>query len=416
MPKTILHIDFDSYFASCEQQFNPSLRGKPIGVTATNGRHCIIAASREAKKLGIKSPSATWEATNIVPSIIFVPGQFKKYWEITQKFINICKDYSPYVEIFSLDEVFMDISSTQYLYKDKYEIIKIIKERIKNEIGEYITVSVGMSSNKLLAKLGSGLNKPNGFCEITKENLDEIYKKCKLTDICGIGERIALRLNKLGVYSLLDLRQIPFYRLKLEFGSVEARFLQNVGFGVDDSLVIPYYLAPETKSVGRNYCLPHNEYDFRIVLQNVYELSEEIALKLRRLRKLGKTVFFYLGGSKSVHGSKTVNEFESGKDIFTACLAILEDNGFEFMQNDYIRRISIGASNLSDGHFLNLNLFENLDKKHQVLQIVDKINAKFGDYTIRNGFLLYADKLKTVPNGFMADRFERVKLAQDTTF
>jgi DNA polymerase-4 len=99
MQKTILHIDFDSYFASCEQQFDPSLRGKPIGVTATNGRHCIIAASREAKKLGVKSPSATWEATNIVPSIVFVPAHFTKYWEITQKFIDICKDYSPIVSL-----------------------------------------------------------------------------------------------------------------------------------------------------------------------------------------------------------------------------------------------------------------------------------------------------------------------------
>ncbi len=192
--------------------------------------------------------------------------------------------------------------------------------------------------------------------------------------------------------------------------------MQNVGFGKDDLPVIPYYLAPETKSVGRNYCLPQNEYDFRVVLQNVYELSEEIALKLRRLGKLGKTVFFYLGGSKSIHASKTVNEFEGGKDIFKACLSILEDNSFYFGQNDYIRRISIGASNLSDGHFLNLNLFENLDKKHKVLKTIDKLNDKFGDYTIRNGFLLYADKLKTVPNGFMADRFERVKLAQNATF
>ena len=108
--RVILHIDFDSYFASCEQQFNPSLRGKPVGVVATNGRTCIIAASREAKKMGVKSPSRTWEVKNICPQLITVPAQFDCYWEITQKFLSICKDYTPYVELFSLDEVFMDIT------------------------------------------------------------------------------------------------------------------------------------------------------------------------------------------------------------------------------------------------------------------------------------------------------------------
>jgi DNA polymerase-4 len=105
--KTILHIDFDSFFASVEQQFDPKLRGNPIGVTAQNGRTCIIAASREAKKLGVKSPSRTWEALQKVPNMIFVPAQFERYWEITQKFLDICKDFSPYVELFSLDEVFI---------------------------------------------------------------------------------------------------------------------------------------------------------------------------------------------------------------------------------------------------------------------------------------------------------------------
>ncbi|MEK9207283.1 MAG: DNA polymerase IV, partial [Patescibacteria group bacterium] len=129
MNKTILHIDFDSYFASCEQQFDDSLRGRPIGVTATNGRTCIIAASREAKKLGIKSPTRVWEARQIAPDLITVPAHFEKYWEITQKFLNICKDYSPYVELFSLDEVFIDVTSTENLFGGHLEIVRKIRQR-----------------------------------------------------------------------------------------------------------------------------------------------------------------------------------------------------------------------------------------------------------------------------------------------
>ena len=412
MNRIILHIDFDSYFASVEQQFNPLLRGKPIGVTAQNGRHCIIAASREAKKLGIKSPSVTWEALQKVPNMIFVSASFTKYWEITQKFLDICKDYSPFVELFSLDEVFMDVTQTQYLFKNKYNLINIIKERIKDEIGEYITVSAGISYNKLLAKLASGINKPNGFLEITPQNKDEIYAKCKLTDFCGIGERIALRLQKLGIHTPLALKQASLDLLIQEFKDAEGHFLYNLGKGIDDSKVIPYYVADETKSVGRNYCLPQNEYDKRTIFQNVYELCEEVALKLRRLNKKSKTGFIYLGGSKSVHGRKTVNDyFESANVLFAVCLQILKENKFVLNSQDYIRRISVGASSLSDSQNISLSLFENDNKKHKLLETVDKINEKYGDHTIRNGFLLYAPKLTTVPNGYMADKYEREKLA-----
>lgn len=417
MDKIILHIDFDSYFASCEQQFNPKLRGKPIGVTAQNGRTCIIAASKEAKKLGVKSPGRTWEAIQKVPNMIFVPASFEKYWQITQKFIDICKDFSPYVEIFSLDEVFMDITQTQNLFGGKYELIERIKKRIKTEIGDYITVSVGISYNKLLAKLASGKNKPNGLFEITSENLDSVYKNTSLTDFCGIGDRIAIRLKRIGAYSPFDIRIMPLYKLKAEFGNVEANFLKTLSKGVDDSPVVPYTLSPLVKSVGRNYCLPQNEYDKRIVFQNLYELCEEIAIKLRRLKLSAKTAGIYLGGSKNIHGRKTISQhFNSGKDIFNICVKILNENSFYLNENDYIRRISVWAGGLEESSLISLPLFDSDKKKDRVLETVDRINDKFGDHTIRNGFLLYADKLTTAPNGYMADKYERTKLAQNNSY
>jgi DNA polymerase IV len=304
--QAILHIDFDSFFASCEQQFNPKLRGKPIGVTATNGRTCIIAASREAKKLGIKAPGRTWEAIKIVPDMIYVPAQFEKYWEVTQKFLNICKDYSPQIELFSLDEVFIDITKTEHLFSGRYEVIKVIKKRIRQEIGEYITVSVGLSYNKLLAKLGSGLNKPDGLAEIWPKDVEKVYSTIELTDLCGIGERVKRRLNKIGIYTPLELREAPLDPLIKEFKDVEGHFLKSLGEGADDRVVVPYYFAEETKSVGRNYCIPQNTYDQRFILQHIYELSEEVGIKLRRLNKKGRTVGLWLGGNKSMHGRKTI--------------------------------------------------------------------------------------------------------------
>jgi DNA polymerase-4 len=411
MNKIILHIDFDSFFASVEQQYNPKLRGRPVGVVAQNGRTCIIAASKEAKKLGVKSPSRTFEAIKIAPDIVFVPAHFNLYWEQTKKFINICKDYSPFVELFSLDEVFMDVTATIPLFKSPYAIAEKIKERIKKEIGEFITVSVGISYNKLLAKLASGIKKPDGLFEITKNNLDEVYKNVQLTDFCGIGEKIRLRLNRLGIYTPIDLKNASPKMLIREFKEIEGNFLKSIGLGIDNSEVNPYYKKIEAKSVGRSYCLLKNEYNKRIIFQNIYELCEEVALKLRRLGKSAKTAGIYLGGSISVSGRKTKNYFNSGSDLYRICLEILKDNNFYLSKSDYIRRISIWVGNLEDDKNLTIPLFYFQSKKDKLLKTVDKINEKFGDHTIRNGFLLYADKLTTVPNGYMADKYERAKLA-----
>src|ERR1035437_2830468 len=414
MQKTILHIDFDSYFASCEQQSNINLRNKPIGVTAQNGRTCIIAASREAKKLGVKSPSRTWEALQKVPNMVFVPAHFEKYWEITQIFLDICKDFSPFVQLFSLDEVFMDVTSTENLFGGKYQLIEKIKERIKNEIGEYITVSVGISYNKILANLGSGMDKPNGQVEITPANLLKVYAGIELSDFCGIGRRIEERLNQLRIHTPLELRDAPLEVLLKEFKDAEGHFLYNLGQGIDNSEVVPYYLAGQTKSIGRNYCLPQNQHDERIVMQNVYELCEEVMLKLRKLSKKAKTAGIYLGGSRSVHGRKSIKRyFDSGQEMFALCQKILAEDGFYFGQNDYVRQISVWAGNLQEAINLEQSLFDFDEKKNKIINTVDSINDKFGNHTIRRGFLLNADKLTTVPNGFMADRYERQKIAKE---
>lgn len=419
MEKIILHIDFDSFFASVEEQYNPKLRGKPFGVTAANSRTCIIASSKVAKRLGISTGSRSFEALKIYPDFQLVSANFNRYWEVSKKFIAICKDYSPYVEVFSIDELFIDITKTHNLFGGVCCLIEKIKYRIRKEIGDYITVSIGISHNKLLAKLASGLRKPNGIMEIKKEDIEAVYKTVKLTDICGIGERINKRLINMGIRKLLDLRTIPFTYLKAEFGNMEALFLKNVAFGIDSSPVIPYTNPTSVKSVGRNYCLPKNEYDKRTVLKNVYELCEEVGIKLRRLNKKGRTLGFSLRGSFVLDIRKTTNHyFNSGKEIFNFFLYLFHKEYPSrkiFLPKDYVRQISIWVSNLEDAGVLPLSLFDMDLKKNRLQQTIDKINERFGDHTIRNGFLLDANKLTTVPNGFMADKYERFKLSQAET-
>jgi DNA polymerase-4 len=325
---TILHIDFDSFFASCEQQFNPHLRGKPIGVTATNGRNCIIAASREAKKLGVKSPSVVWEARQLVPDLIPVPAHFEDYWEISKKFIALAKNYSPYVEVFSLDEVFMDVTKTAHFFGGVDGLITSIKNELRKEVCKYITVSVGISHNKLLAKLASGMRKPDGIFSITPKDVKDVFAESDLTDIYGIGSRIESRLNLMGISTLLELHSTSREDLKKEFGNVEGEFLYNVGQGVDTRPVIPYYNTVDVKSVGRNYYLARNEENQTVVIQNIYELCEEVAIKLRRLGKSARTVGIYLRGSQNISARKTYHTYiHTGKDILKVLLYLL--NGYE---------------------------------------------------------------------------------------
>lgn len=417
-PKTlpiILHIDFDSFFASVEQQYQPHLRDKPIGVTAHNGRTAIISASREAKKMGVKNVMRTYEAFKICPDLKLVSGDFDKYWEISKQFIRICKDYSPYIEVFSLDELFIDVTYSAHLFGGVISLVQKIKQRVKTEIGEYITVSVGVSHNKLLAKLASGLKKPDGIVFIAPQNVESVYAIAKLTDICGIGSRIKERLNLMGIYTLLKLRKAPLDSLIAEFGNVEGHFLYNVGKGVDTRVVNSFTEEIPVKSVGRNYCLPHNEYDKRIVLQNVYELCEEVGLKLRRIQKKARLIALSLTGEGDIFGHITYNTyFDTGKELYETCLRIIYKNAFnrEQFERGYVRQIRVWTGLLMDTANLPLPLLPKDRKKEKITKAVDILNDKFGHHTIRNGFLLYADKLTTKPNGFMGDAYEKQKLAR----
>ncbi len=408
--RTILHIDFDSFFASVEQQHNPIFRNKPLGVTATNGRNCIIASSREAKALGIGTATRVHDALKLCPTINLTSADFRKYWVESQKFIEICKDFSPYVEVFSIDELFMDITQSAHLFGGTDRLIKQIKQRIAQEVGAYITVSVGVSYNKMLAKMGSGLRKPNGITKITPENLIHVYRNAILTDICGIGQRIQARLNSMGIYTLSQLHHAPLPTLIAEFGNVEGTFLKRVGLGIDESNVIPYTETPTVKSVSREYCLPHNQYDKHIVLQNIYELCEEVGIKLRRLHKKARSAGVFIRGTTSIKGHKTYKTyFSTGKEMFAICSAVLSQNK-EAFYNGYVRQIGVWAGNLEDIQHTPLSLFDT-QKSEKLLETIDILNNKFGDHTIRNGFLLYADKLTTVPNGWMSDTYERTLLS-----
>lgn len=399
--RTIFHIDFDSFFASCEQHFNPNLREKPIGVTAANGRTCIIAASREAKKFGIKTGTRTWEADLLCPAIQYVQGDFDRYLDITKKFVEIASSYSPFVEVFSLDEVFIDMTPTIHLYGNNVlSVVADFKKRLAVEISPITTVSVGVSYNKLLAKLASGLNKPDGLMVIDHTNLESVYKNVQLTDICGIGDRLKKRLNMLEIYTLLALRNYPIRLLRKEFGNVCAEQLLCYAWAQDDSAVSSIYEEADAKSVGRNYCLPENEENQGKIIQILSELCEEIARRLRSINKKGRTVSLFLSGERHMSGRRTISTYiNQGKDILSVVRLFYKEWGWNYM----VRQIHISVSSLVDEKYITQGLFD--DPREEVLNhVIDGLNKQFGSHTVRHGYVLYAPRLETKPNGFLGDK------------
>jgi len=420
MQNVILHLDMDSFFASVEQQSNPGLVGKPIGVIKDEGRNCIIAASREAKKLGIKTGTSTYEAKKIYPKIIFVPADFDKYFFVTKKFIEICSRYSPDLEVFSIDELFLDVTKTENFFAGPTSsrlrragvsgIIRGIKKDIREEIGEHITCSVGVSYNRLLAKLASGLKKPNGIFEISLENRDEVLFSCKLTDVCGLGPRLERRLLNAGITNFKTLREMPMEILQINFGPFWSKELKRLSYGEDNSLLTRVGEIPKMKSVSRTFTLYENTTDTGIIKGTLRNLCEEAAFKAREMNMKGREVGVAIRGGLSNLGNlshlsdyrhRTLKYYlDSGNDLFKIVWDLFNQMNWQ----GSVRFLGVWLGMLKPGSEITLSLFPQEIKKDFLIQAMDKVNKKYGELTLYPAVLLEGCMIKSEVNGFLGDK------------
>mgnify|MGYP002777112050 CR=1 FL=1 len=217
----VLFVDMNSFFASCEQQVNYYLRGRPICVCVYTGRNgCVIAPSIEAKRRGIKLGMRLNEAVAICPELIPLETHPKRYREFHVRIVNVLKKYSNDVIPKSIDEAVVNLHSFSLIYKDAVEVAKQIKADIRNEVGDYLKCSIGVAPNSFLAKLASDIQKPDGLTVITPENIDEVLGKLQLTDLPGISTGMERRLNNGGILTPVQLRHTDPQILKLVCRSV----------------------------------------------------------------------------------------------------------------------------------------------------------------------------------------------------
>ena len=379
----VMHIDFNSYFASVEQQANPRLRGKPIGVTGGDRmqRTVLGAASIEAKKFGVTTGMQIWEAKKLCPQIIIVAGDSDKYLACTTRFLNILKDYSPCLEVFSIDECFLECKSQN----SKIKIAEDIKKRIREEIGEHITCSIGISYNKLMAKLAGSLQKPDGLVIIPDQEIAiKVLDTVELDAVCGIGGRIKKRLFNLGVCSFKQLRQVPLEALLASFKSY-GQILYNMARGIDHSEIIPFYEKEEVKSIGHRHTTLHDTDDSDKIRQILLKLCELIAVRLRAKNLVGKTIHcWYRYSDFTGDGMQvTIQPTNDGLEIFQAAYKIFQT----IWNGGPIRMIGASVSNLKPTAPANLSLLPEIAKKEILNQTMDKINNKFGGFTLQRAIL-----------------------------
>ncbi len=400
--RTILHIDFNSYFATIEQQANPRLRGKPIGVAGgdRDQRTVICTASVEAKKRGVKTGTSLREARQVCPDLIIVPGESEKYLECSKRFLNILKDYSPLLEVFSIDESFLQLADNETRAPE--EIGEEIKDRIRKEIGDWVTCSIGISYNKLMAKLASDFYKPDGMMAILDQQAAMmILDHTPLSDICGIGYRIDQRLRQMGVTNFTILRQMSLESLLAGFKSY-GQVLYNMARGIDHTEIVPFYEKEEVKSVGHRHTIDHDTTSLLELEQIFLKLTELIGRRLRAKRLKGKTVSIgfrradFTGDGKQV----TIPFTDDGMAIFEAVWKAFR----ELWHGEPIRLLAATISNLIPANPQTLTFLEDDQRHIRIIKAMDKVNNTFGEFTVQRAVLLKSTRIVRKANPFLSDR------------
>ncbi|MDU2583342.1 MAG: DNA polymerase IV [Anaerococcus hydrogenalis] len=411
MLRTILHSDMNSCYASIEAKLNPKLKNKAMAVCGDpKNRHGIILAkSQEAKIMGVKTGEAIWQAKIKCPNLILVPPHYEKYLEFSRKARKIYYSYTNRVEPFGLDECWLDVSESLKLFGSGEEIANEIRKRMKNELG--ITVSVGVSFNKVFAKLGSDLKKPDATSVIKRENFKEIIWPLDISSIIGIGKSTKRKLNGIGIYTLGELAKTDVKTVKGILG-INGLYLWQYANGFDDRPVKDYSYKEVIKTIGNSSTLVEDLYTNEEVYNIFQILSLNVSKRLREanLSSMGIKIFIRDNNLLSY-------EFQSPISNPTQSSIILAEKAIDLFKKKYkwnfpIRALGLRAINLVDDKIpTQTDIFsdykeivkkENLDKA--IYNIRKKYNKDILTFaSLKNNKKYPKDKtdIVTLPNGMI---------------
>lgn len=287
--RIILHCDLNNFFASVECLAHPELKGKPVAVCGSvEERHGIVLAKNEvAKRYGVKTAEAVWQAQQKCPDLVILPPHYEKYMDYSRRARAVYERYTDLIEPFGIDECWLDVSGSTMLFGSGETMANNIRLSVKKELG--ITISAGVSFNKIFAKLGSDMKKPDAVTVITRDTFRQTVWPLRAEELLGVGPSTRRKLNALGIFTIGDIAAAEERVLLCSLGK-HGELLRRSALGLDNARVIPDTEAPAVKSIGRSTTCPRdlltNE-DVRVVF---LALSEKISCSLRTHRALAGTV------------------------------------------------------------------------------------------------------------------------------
>ena len=411
MLRTILHSDMNSCYASIETKLNPKLKNKAMAVCGDpKNRHGIILAkSQEAKIMGVKTGESIWQAKIKCPNLILVPPHYEKYLEFSRKARKIYYSYTNRVEPFGLDECWLDVSESLKLFGSGEEIANEIRKRMINELG--ITVSVGVSFNKVFAKLGSDLKKPDATSVIKRENFKEIIWPLDISSIIGIGKSTKRKLNGIGIYTLGELAKSDVKTVKGILG-INGLYLWQYANGFDDRPVKDYSYKEVIKTIGNSSTLVEDLYTNEEVYNIFQILSLNVSKRLREanLSSMGIKIFIRDNNLLSY-------EFQAPISNPTQSSIILAEKAIDLFKKKYkwnfpIRALGLRAINLVDDKIpTQTDIFsdykeivkkENLDKAiYNIRKKYNKDILTFASLKNNKKFPKDRTEIVTLPNGMI---------------
>ncbi|PIP52963.1 hypothetical protein COX08_03625 [Candidatus Beckwithbacteria bacterium CG23_combo_of_CG06-09_8_20_14_all_34_8] len=382
---TIMHIDLNSCFASAEQQANPLLRGKPIAVAAYSSPNgCVLSPSIEAKCLGIKVGMRVKDARLLCKNIVIRTPDPPKYRDIHLKFCKLFRDYSPLVVPKSIDEAVLDFADTAILYQSLVRVGKEIKQRMRIEIGDWISCNIGIAPNRFLAKLAASLHKPDGLDVIDHHNLLQVYAQAKLLDLNGINIRYQSRLNACGIFTPLDFFKASEEKLEKQiFRSIVGRYwyYKLRGFETDA-------IKPKRKSFGQTYSLGKPTDDPAKLAPMLMKLCEKMGRRLRRGNFVASGIHLAIlyWDRTFWHQSKLFHTtLFTTQELFAKIMLL-----FNYQtQLKTVANLSVSCFGLQSISTQQLSLFE-LDqiRQRKLARAVDKINDYYGEYVVTPALMM----------------------------
>ncbi len=391
MERVILHSDANCFYASVEMLHRPEYRTKPMAVGGDPGaRHGIVlTANYIAKRAGVKTGQALWEAKQACPDIIFVPPRMDLYLRFTQMMREMYQEYTDRIEPFGCDESWLDVTESCSLKGDGIKIANELNRRVREELG--ITVSVGVSFNKIFAKLGSDYKKPDAVTTMLRDEYRKKIWPLPATDLLYVGRRTGKKLLKLGITTIGGLAQTDERILEQHFGKI-GLVLWTFANGLDTTPVRREDAHAVIKSIGNSLTTPRdllNDEDVKMVL---YLLSESVASRLRKHGFRARTV------EVSVRDNGLFSFTRQHKISFSTCSASeIAEEAFRIFRANYtwqqpIRSIGVrGCDLVTEQYMEQLTLFtdaERREKEERAERAVDDLRRRFGYYSVQRGLML----------------------------